>query len=217
MGKIPINHKLFKWQTPTQGVLYTVGYLTVPANAVWMLHEGMPFIILLPVYEETTADAAGAFSLQPKQLDGNLVKVGYWNADQLIYVYDVTNSRPVNFTYDPDTNTVTGTAGAGATVRVYYIPMFVEMRLEAKFQTPEGRKEKTLWAGDTGTFLYRDLAKDKVRLEAGVGLIRSDQLIIKARSDDSNVIVDPFLPDGRTLVPILRVKLYAEQTSRSVR
>ncbi len=216
MGKIPINHKLFKWQTPTQGVLYTVGYLTVPANAIWMLHEGMPFIILLPVYEETTADAAGAFSLQPKQLDGNLVKVGYWNADQLIYVYDVTNSRPVNFTYDPDTNTVTGTAGAGATVRVYYIPMFVEMRLEAKFQTPEGRREKTLWVGDTGTFLYRDLAKDKVRLEAGVGLIRSDQLIIKARSDDSNVIVDPFLPDGKTLVPILRVKLYAEQASGSV-
>lgn len=212
--KLPIDQTKFSWQTPTQGVLYTVGYLTVPANAHWMILEGTPFTVLLPVYEEVTADASGNWSITPKKF----VPSNYWSVNQLAYAVDVTTGNALSFSYDSATNTFIGSgATASGTVRFYYIPFDIELRVEAQFQTPEGRKIKTLWMGDQGHFIYLDLGKDKVRFEAGVNLVRSDRLIIKARSDDSTVKVDPFLPDGSTLVPILKVKMYVDQVSVSVR
>ena len=40
--------------------------------------------------------------------------------------------------------------------------------------------------------------------------------MIKARSGNSSVKVDPLLPDGETVVPILRVKFYVDQISASI-
>jgi len=209
--KVPISQNNFVWQTPTQGVLYTVGYLTVPANATWRIDQGSPFLLMLPVYEETTADGSGNFSINLKKF----IESNYWTANQLIYVVDVSTGNPLNFTYSNGTVSGSG-ATANGTVRVYYIPFDVEIRVEARFQTPDGRKTKTIWMGDTGHFVYQDLGKDKVRFEASADLARSDQVLIKARSDDSSVKVDPYLPDGHTLVPILRTKFYVEQLSTSV-
>jgi len=209
--KIPINQNRFIWQTPTQGVLYTVGYLTVPANASWRVSEGIPFLAMIPVYEEVTADESGNFS---KALS-KYVESNYWSNEQLIYVWDVTAESSLDFTYSGGTVSGSGATASG-TVRIYYIPFDVELRVEAKFQTPEGRKTKTIWMGDTGHFIYQDLGKDKIRFEGGADLLRSDQIIIKARSDDSNVKVDPLLPDGETLVPILRVNFYVDQISTSI-
>lgn len=211
--KIPLDQNKFIWQIPTAGVLYTVGYLAVPANANWRVSEGSPFQVLLPVYEETTADASGNWSITPKKFTSS----NYWPVSQLAYAYDVNASSSLTFSYDSNTNTFSGTgATPSGTVRLYYIPFGVEMRVEAQFQTPEGRKIKTLWMGDSGEFIYKDLGKDKVRFEAGVDLIRSDRMFIKGRSDDSSVIISPFLPDGQTLVPILKVRLYVDQISTSV-
>jgi len=212
MGKIPVTREKFTWQTPTQGVLYPVATMSVPANATWRIAEGFPLTVLIPVYEEVTADAStGEFSLTPKYF----IPSNYWKPEQLIYVYDVTNSTTVSFTYDSATNTVSGTTGAGATVRVYYIPYHVELRVEAEFQTPSGRRVKSLFIGDTGQFVYTDLGRDKIRFEGGVDLHRSDKLYIKARSSDTSVKVDPLLPDG-SLVPIVKANFYVEQISSSV-
>ena len=209
--KIPINQDNFSWQTPTQGVLYTVGYMTVPANASWRINEGTPFLAMIPVYEETTADGSGNFS---KDLS-SYIESNYWSNDQLIYVWDVTAESSLSFSYSSGTVSGSG-ATANGTVRIYYIPFDVELRVEARFQTPEGRKTKTIWAGDTGHFVYQNLGKDKIRFEGSVDLTRSDQVMIKARSGNSSVKVDPLLPDGETVVPILRVKFYVDQISASI-
>lgn len=214
MARLPINQNRFSWQIPTQGVLYTVGWMNIPANAYWHIAEESPITVLIPVYEEVTADATtGAFS---KALS-HFIPSKYWKVEQLIYVYDVTNGQAVSFTYDEATNTVSGTAGAGATVRIYYIPFDMELRVEAEFQTPEGRQQRTLWSGDQGVFIYADMAREKVRFEKGVNLQRSDKLEIKVRSEDTNVPVNPFLPDGTTLVPIVRVFFTVEQLSTSIK
>lgn len=213
MAKLPINHTKFQWQVPTQGVLYTVGWMNVPANAYWQIAKESPFTVLIPVYEEATADGSGNFS---KELS-HFTPSNYWAPEQLIYAYDVTNDQAVSFTYDANTNTVSGTAGASATVRIYYIPFDMELRIEAQFQTPEGRQQRTLWSGDQGSFIYMDQAEDKVRFERGVNLQRSDKLEIKVRTEDTDVPVNPFLPDGETLVPILKVRFRVEQMSTSIR
>lgn len=231
MAKELITEKNFTWGVPVHGVLYPIAVLQPPAHTTFTIYPGTPLFLRIPVYQETTADDSGNFSLVLE----NFKPSEYWDINQLIEVYDLSTweKRPIetfvqvpieqqvppevstegklSFTYDEATNTISGSgATPNGTVRVYYIPYRAYVRIDAEFQTPSGRTQKTLFGGSMSAFVHTDLSKEKIGFTNGVSLSRSDRLEIKVVSNTPDAKFNPFKPDGKTLVDILEVSFDAD-------
>ena len=214
-----ITEESFEFEVPVPGIEYRIAKLNIAAGTVLRLYEGTPVILRLPVYEEVTSDGGtGSFTLTPQFFKPSY----YWKPTQLIYVYDKTAGQALTYTsgtpsagqwtYDEGTNTVTGVAPtAGDKIRVYYIPYIAPVKIEYEMRRPDtGKTRKAIYRGVMSDFVHTDLKREKPRLEGSAVLDRRDILEIKVKSPSTNVVFNPFLPDGSTLVPIVEISMYAD-------